>query len=154
ERTPHLDPHARAALIGLTASHTRSHIIRAILEGVAFSLRDTLSIFAAMEVPVETIRLGGGGARSCLWQQIQADVYGQTVELVEADEGAAFGAALIAAVGVGAWASVDEACKTAVVVRKRIEPETAASILMDRNYQTYELIYPALRQISGRRNGF
>jgi xylulokinase len=154
ERTPHLDPHARAALIGLTASHTRSHIIRAILEGVAFSLRDTLSIFAAMEVPVETIRLGGGGARSCLWQQIQADVYGQTVELVEADEGAAYGAALLAAVGVGAWASVDEACKTAVVVRKRIEPETAASILMDRNYQTYELIYPALRLISGRRNGF
>jgi xylulokinase len=154
ERTPHLDPHARGALIGLTASHTRSHIIRAILEGVAFSLRDTLSIFGAMEVPVETIRLGGGGARSRLWQQIQADIYGQTVELVEADEGAAYGAGLLAAVGVGAWASVDEACNTAVNVRERIEPETAASTLMYRNYQTYKLIYPALRQISDGGNGF
>jgi xylulokinase len=154
ERTPHLDPHARGALVGLTASHTRSHIIRAILEGVAFSLRDTFSIFAAMEVPVETIRLGGGGARSRLWQQIQADIYGQTVELVEADEGGAYGAALLAAVGVGAWASVDEACNNAVKVRERIEPESAAITLMDRNYQTYKLIYPALRQISGGGDGF
>lgn len=148
ERTPHLDPHARAALVGLTASHTRSHIIRAILEGVAYSLRDTLSIFATMEVPVETIRLGGGGARSRLWQQIQADVYGQTVELVEADEGAAYGAALLAGVGVGAWASVDEACNRAVAVRERIRPESEASSVMDRNYQTYRLIYPGLHQIS------
>lgn len=149
ERTPHLDPHARAALIGLTASHTRSHIIRAILEGVAFSLRDTLSIFAEMEVPVESIRLGGGGARARLWQQIQADVYGQTVELVEADEGPAYGAALLAAVGVGAWASVDEACSTAIRIRERIRPEPAAASLMDRHYQTYKLIYPALCHIRG-----
>lgn len=147
ERTPHLDPHARAALIGLTASHTRSHIIRAILEGVAYSLRDTLSIFSELGVPAGIIRLGGGGARSILWQQIQADVYGQTVELVAADEGPAFGAALLAAVGVAAWASVDEACNTAVSVRARIEPEPAARTLMDQGYQTYQLIYPALRQI-------
>ena len=108
ERTPHLDPNARAALVGLTASHTRAHVIRAILEGVAFSLRDTLTIFSEMNVPVETIRLGGGGARSKLWQQIQADIYGQSVELVEADEGAAYGAALLAGVGGRVWASVDE----------------------------------------------
>src|SRR5437763_75826 len=108
ERTPHLDPFARAALIGLTASHTRAHVIRAILEGVAFSLRDTLTIFAEMHVPVELIRLGGGGARAQLWQQIQADVYGHSVELVAAEEGAAYGAALLAGVGGGAWASVDE----------------------------------------------
>jgi xylulokinase len=153
ERTPHLDPHARAALVGLTARHTRSHIIRAILEGVAFSLRDTLSIFNEMEVPVASIRLGGGGARSRLWQQIQADIYGQAVELVAADEGAAYGAALLAAVGVGAWASVDEACTTAVTLRERIETEPAATVLMDRKYQTFKLIYPALRQISGGGNG-
>src|SRR5437660_1677439 len=95
ERTPHLDPRARGALVGLTASHTRAHIIRAILEGVAFSLRDTLTIFAEMNVPVETIRLGGGGARSKVWKQIQADIYGQSVEVVEADEGTAYGAALV-----------------------------------------------------------
>jgi len=149
ERTPHLDPHARGALVGLTASHTRAHIIRSILEGVAFSLRDTLTIFAEMNVPVETIRLGGGGARSKLWQQIQADIYGQSVELVEADEGAAYGAALLGGVGVGTWSSVDEACAVAIRVRERIEPEPGARSLMDQGYQAYQLIYPALRQISG-----
>ncbi|HKU25904.1 MAG TPA: xylulokinase, partial [Candidatus Sulfotelmatobacter sp.] len=88
ERTPHLDPKARAALIGLTASHTRAHVIRAIMEGVAFSLKDTFSIFDEMKIPVTSIRLGGGGARSPLWRQIQADVYGREVEIVAAEEGA------------------------------------------------------------------
>jgi xylulokinase len=149
ERTPHLDPHARGALVGLTASHTRAHVIRAILEGVAFSLRDTLTIFAEMNVPVKTIRLGGGGARSELWQQVQADIYSQTVELVEADEGAAYGAALLAGVGVGTWSSVDQACGAAVRVRERIEPNPTVRNLMDQSYQTYQLIYPALHQLSG-----
>src|SRR5258706_1639394 len=108
ERTPHLDPNARAALVGLTASHTRAHIIRAILEGVAFSLRDTLTIFRETNVPVETIRLGGGGARSMLWRQIQADVYGRSVEIVEAEEGAPYGAALLAGVRVRGLASLQE----------------------------------------------
>src|SRR5262245_20546268 len=87
ERTPHLDPHATGALLGLTASHTRSHVVRAIMEGVAFSLRDTFSIFEEMAVPVRNVRLGGGGARSALWRQIQADVYGHEVEVVETEEG-------------------------------------------------------------------
>ena len=99
ERTPHLDPQARAALVGLAANHGRGHIVRAILEGVAFSLRDSFSIFAEMKVPVTDIRLGGGGARSPLWRQIQADVYGHAVEVLEAEEGAAYGAALLAGVG-------------------------------------------------------
>jgi len=148
ERTPHLDPRARAALVGLTASHTRAHIIRAILEGVAFSLRDTLTIFREMNVPVETIRLGGGGARSTLWQQIQADVYGHGVEIVEAEEGAAYGAALLAGVGGRAWASVDEACATAVRIRTRIKPEPQSARLMDERYQSYQMIYPALRGLA------
>src|SRR5678816_3382268 len=109
ERTPHLDPDVRAALVGLVASHHRGHIIRAVLEGVAFSLRETLTIFAELNVPVSSIRLGGGGARSPLWRQIQADVYGRPVERVTVDEGAAFGAALLAGVGVGIWRDVDEA---------------------------------------------
>jgi xylulokinase len=148
ERTPHLDPHARAALIGLTASHTRAHIIRAILEGVAFSLRDTLTIFSEMNVPIETIRLGGGGARSTLWQQIQADVYGRSVEIVEAAEGAAYGAALLAGVGGGVWASVAEACATAVRIRGTIKSEPESARLMDERYQNYRLIYPALRRLA------
>src|SRR5258705_11195832 len=106
ERTPHLDPFAKAALVGLTASHTRAHIVRAILEGVAFSLRDAFEILNEMGVQVEEIRLGGGGARSSLWRQIQADVYGQPVNTVAAEEGAAFGAALLAGVAAGGWFSV------------------------------------------------
>src|SRR5258708_20346982 len=86
ERTPHLDPTARGMLVGLTASHTRAHVIRAILEGVAFSLRDTFTIFQEIGVPVETIRLGGGGAQSELWRQIQADIYWRQVHTVDAEE--------------------------------------------------------------------
>src|SRR5207249_5943786 len=82
ERTPHLDPNARAALIGLTASHTRGHVVRAILEGVAFSLRDSFTLFSEMGVPVRKARLGGGGARSSLWRQVQADVYGHELEIL------------------------------------------------------------------------
>lgn len=148
ERTPHLDPHARAALVGLTASHTRAHIVRAILEGIAFSLRDTLTIFDEMNVPVETIRLGGGGARSALWRQIQADVYGRTVESVETEEGAAYGAALLAGVGGGAWRSVDEACTACVRVRAQVAPGAAAG-LMNARYQKYQTVYPALRHLTG-----
>src|SRR5258705_4693551 len=106
ERTPHLDPFAKAALVGLTASHTRGHIVRAVMEGVAFSLRDAFEIFNEMKVRVSEIRLGGGGARSSLWRQIQADVYGQPVNTVAAEEGAAYGAALLAGVAAGGWFSV------------------------------------------------
>jgi len=148
ERTPHLDPHARAALVGLTASHTRGHVVRAILEGVAFSLRDTLTIFAEMNVPVETIRLGGGGARSKVWRQIQSDVYGREVEVVEAEEGAAYGAALLAGVGGGAWPDVDTACAEVVRVASTTEPDAAAVALMNRQYEAFRALYPALRPIT------
>ena len=147
ERTPHLDPHARAALVGLTASHTRAHVVRAILEGVAFSLRDTFEIFKAMNVPVEEVRLGGGGARSRLWRQIQADIYGREVKTVEAEEGAAYGAALLAGVAAGAWPSVDAACDAVVRIASTIEPDTESVNLLDRQYQKFMKIYPAMRQI-------
>jgi xylulokinase len=148
ERTPHLDPHARGALVGLTASHTRAHIVRAILEGVAFSLRDTFEIFKEMNVPVETIRLGGGGARSSLWRQIQADVYGHEVEMVEAEEGAAYGAALLAGVGGGTWPSVDAACGAVVRVGARVAPEPSSQSLLDKQYQAFRRLYPALRSVT------
>jgi xylulokinase len=148
ERTPHLDPHARAALVGLTASHTRAHVVRAILEGVAFSLRDTLTIFAEMKVPVGSIRLGGGGARSKLWRQVQADVYGRAVEILAAEEGAAYGAALLAGVGVGVWPSVDKACAQAVSVAARVEPDATAAALLDARYAAFRALYPALRAVA------
>lgn len=145
ERTPHLDPNARAALIGLTASHTRAHVIRAIMEGVAFSLKDTFTIFEEMNIPVTSIRLGGGGARSPLWRQIQADVYGREVEIVAAEEGAAYGAAILAGVGAGAWSSVEQACEAVVRVANRIPPNPKDSATMQRAYATYRKIYPALK---------
>ena len=147
ERTPHLDPDARGALVGLTASHTRAHIVRAILEGVAFSLRDIFSIFEEMQVPVSGIRLGGGGSRSSVWQQIQADVYGQRVEIVESAEGAAYGAALLAGVGAGIWNSVYEASCQTVRVRTVVEPDPATSLFMQQQYSQYRRIYPAVRSI-------
>jgi xylulokinase len=153
ERTPHLDPYARGALVGVTAQHTRAHLIRAILEGVAFSLRDTFSIFEALKIPVESIRLGGGGARSPLWRQIQADVYGKAVELIAAEEGAAYGAALLAGTGTGVWPSVEKACDSVVKVASRVEPHAKDSATLDRQYHLYRKVYPALREISHELGG-
>ncbi|HEX3229669.1 MAG TPA: xylulokinase [Pyrinomonadaceae bacterium] len=147
ERTPHLDPNARAALVGLTASHTRAHVVRALLEGVAFSLRDTLEIFREMKVPVNEIRLGGGGARSKLWRQIQADVYGREVATVRAEEGAAYGAAILAGVGAGAWPTVDAACEAVVSVADRVQHDAESAALLDQQYARFRMIYPALRGV-------
>lgn len=145
ERTPHLDAKARAAFVGITASHTRGHFVRAVMEGVALSLRDTLTLFAELGIPVKSIRLGGGGARGNVWREIQADVYGRPVEMLEAEEGGAFGAALLAGTGVGVWPSVEAACASTVRVAETIAPRHAA--VMDRAYAEYRRIYPALRDI-------
>jgi xylulokinase len=147
ERTPHCDPNIRGALMGLTASHTRSHVIRSILEGVAFSLKDSLVLFEEMGVPVNCLRLGGGGARSPLWRQIQADVYGQQVETVEAEEGAAYGAAILAGVGVGRWDSVDAACAEVVRIGSRIAPRPAVVERMKERYAAYCRMYGAIRSV-------
>jgi xylulokinase len=149
ERTPHLDPLARAAFVGLTASHTRGHCVRSVMEGVAFSLRDTFTLLQELNIPVTRIRLGGGGARSPLWQQIQADVYGHAVELLAAEEGGAFGAALLAGVGVNAWPTVESACAATVKVSREITPRNAGE--MAAAYDTFRRMYPALRQIGGPR---
>jgi xylulokinase len=127
-------------------------VIRAILEGVAFSLRDSFTIFREMNVPVDRIRLGGGGARSALWRQIQADVYGHAVEVLQAEEGAAYGAAILAGVGAGNWHSVDQACDAVVRTASEIQPNPETSAILDEAYRTYRKIYPALREISERLN--
>jgi xylulokinase len=147
ERTPHLDGTARAALVGLTASHTRGHIVRAILEGVAFSLRDSFTIFEEMKVPVKSIRLGGGGARSNLLQQIQADVYGHEVEIVEAEEGAAYGAAILAGLGGGLWPTLDAACNSVIRVTQRVPVRKDVMAKMNSAYSQFRQIYPATRSI-------
>jgi len=147
ERTPHLDPDVRGALVGLVASHHRGHIVRAVMEGVAFSLRETLTIFDELNVPVSSIRLGGGGARSSLWRQIQADVYGRPVETVVVDEGAAFGAAVLAGIGAGIWRDVDHASDALIRTTVAAYPDPESATLMNERYAAYRRLYPALRML-------
>jgi len=113
-------------------------------------LRDSFTLFAEMGVPVRSIRLGGGGARSRLWRQIQADVYGHEVEILEAEEGAAYGAAILAGVGVGGWSSVDAACNEAVRVAQRVTPQPSAVERLNQSYAAYRRMYPAIASVLGR----
>ncbi len=147
ERTPHRDPDIRAGLVGLTAAHTRGHVVRAVLEGVAFSLRDTFEIFRELDVPVNRVRVGGGGARSAFWREIQAAAYGHAVETVAAEEGAAYGAALLAGVGAGAWASVDDACEAVVHTAGVAAAPAEVTQVMQQRYEQFIRVYPALRSI-------
>jgi len=147
ERTPHLDPEVRAAFAGIGATHTAAHFVRAVLEGVAYSLEDTFTLFAELGIPVNAIRLGGGGARGALWRQIQAGVYGQTVEVLTAEEGGAFGAALLAGVGAEHWSSLDEACGQAIEVAKRIAPEAGDIAAYKTGYAKWRKLYPALKSL-------
>src|SRR5271168_148256 len=144
ERTPHLDPAVRAAFAGITTTHAAAHFVRAVLEGVAYSLQDTFTLFAALGIPVTGIRLGGGGARGPLWRQIQAAIYGQAVEILTAEEGGAFGAALMAGVGAGAWRDLDAACAAGITVAQRIEPDPAWRAAYATGYQKWRKLYPAL----------
>ncbi len=144
ERTPHLDPLVRAAFAGITTTHTAGHFVRAVLEGVAYSLQDTFTLFAALGIPVNGIRLGGGGARGPLWRQIQADVYGHAVEILTAEEGGAFGAALMAGVGAGHWRDLDAACAAGITVAETVSPDPQAVTAYQSGYQAWRKLYPAL----------
>ncbi|MGD0696008.1 MAG: xylulokinase [Terriglobia bacterium] len=148
ERTPHLDAQARGMWFGLTAAHTRGHLIRSILEGVAFSLRDSLEIFKELEIPVEEIRASGGGSRSFLWREIQADIYGKVLVTLQESEGSAFGAALLAGVGAKIYASVEDSAHQAIQVRERMSPNKKHMEIYDRQYQVYRSLYPAVREMA------
>ncbi len=147
ERTPHLDSQATAAFYGITASHTRGHLVRAVLEGVAYSLKDTFTLFAELGIPVQGVRLGGGGARGPLWRSIQASIYGYRSDVLVAEEGAAFGAALLAGVGAGAWPDADAACAAAIRVAEQIAPDPVAARNYAEGYKVFRRLYPALRSI-------
>ena len=149
ERTPHLDSQATAAFVGITASHTAAHFTRAVLEGVAYSLRDTFTLFEDLGIPVSSVRLGGGGARGPLWRRIQTDIYGYPVEILAAEEGGAYGAALLAGVGVNNWPTVDAACAASLEVAQRLTPDPAAAQLYNKAYSSYQRIYAALKTIQG-----
>jgi len=146
ERTPYPDPLARAGFVGLTLRHSRPHMTRAVLEGVAFGLRDSMELVKSAGLGnIRQVRLSGGGAKSPIWRQILADVLGQDLVTVNTTEGGAFGAALLAGVGAGAWASVPEACARIIKVVDRVEPQTAQVAAYNQLYPLYRDLYPALK---------
>jgi len=145
ERTPHADPDARGCFVGLTLAHGRGHLIRAILEGVTYALRDSLNIIEGLGVPVDQIRASGGGSRSPLWRQIQADMFGRPVVTINTEEGPAYGVALLAAVGAGAFKNVQEACAATIRVVKETSAQTAAKAHYDRAFPIYQQLYRSLR---------
>jgi xylulokinase len=147
ERTPHFDPDARGGWVGLTVRHARQHLIRSVLEGVAYAMKDSLELIRDSGVEPTDIRLSGGGARSHLWKTIQAGIYGREVCTINASEGPAFGAALLAHVGTGTFASVPEACDTAIRVVERTSAEPDDTRRYQAAYAVYRQLYPALKDI-------
>jgi len=145
ERTPHADPDARGCFVGLTLAHTRGHLLRAIMEGVTYSMRDSLAIIEGLGVPVRQIRASGGGSRSPLWRQIQADVFGRKVVTINSEEGAAYGVALLAAVGAGAFKNIAEACGATIRVVQETVPNKPALKHHDRAFPLYQQLYRSLK---------
>jgi xylulokinase len=148
ERTPHADPDARGAFVGLAADHGRGVLARAVLEGVAFGLRDSLELLAGLGERPVSARVSGGAARSTLWLRIVASVLGIPLERPAVEEGAAFGAALLAGVAGGAYADVAEAVERAVHVRETVEPDPDWARVYDERYERFRALYPALRSAS------
>jgi xylulokinase len=145
ERTPHLDPHATGAFVGLTARHTRAHMTRAVMEGVVLSLREGLEIMRGLGVRPAEIRAIGGGARSPLWLRLQADAYGTPIHRVVTEEGAAYGAALLGHVASGAFADVAEATSVVRTLNEVTEPDPARVRMYDELYDVYRVLYGTLR---------
>lgn len=144
ERTPHRDADARGVFFGLSTRHDKSHVVRAVLEGVTYGLRDSLRIVRELGVDVEQLRAAGGGAKSDLWRQIQADVFDVDIVSPRVDEGPAYGSALLAGVGAGIYDDVADACEQAVDTVDRVEPNERHSRVYDEYYEVYRSLYPAL----------
>jgi xylulokinase len=150
ERTPHADPSARGAFVGLSLHHDRGALVRAVLEGVAFGLRDSLELLKALGVAPAAGRVSGGGARSELWLKIVASVLGIPIERIAVEEGAAYGAALLGGVAGGVFADAAEAVAACVRVRDTIEPDPEWQKVYDDRYLRYRALYPALRDLEER----
>ncbi len=146
ERAPYPDSNARGVLFGLTRRSDRAHVARAVLEGVAYGLYDSLKIMQELEVPINQVRASGGGARSAIWRQIQADITGQTHVTINVDEGPALGVALLAGVGTGVFASVEEACRVAIQVKSSTEASASAHAKYEEFHKVYQSLYAHLKE--------
>jgi xylulokinase len=145
ERTPYADPLARGCFIGLTLAHSRGHFARSVMEGVTYALRDSLAIIRELGVPVKEIRASGGGSKSPLWRQMQADVFSQDVVTINAEQGPGYGVALLAAVGAGAFKNVEEACAATIRVVSRTPCDKKAAKAYDRCFPIYQQLYRSLK---------
>lgn len=145
ERTPHADPHCRAAWIGLSLRHGRAHLVRSVMEGATYAMRDSLEIITGMGIPVTQVRLSGGGGRSAFWRQLQADIYGRECVTINAEEGPAFGVALLAAVGTGAYKDVVEACHATIQVVTDTPPREETVKRYNELYPLYVKLYRSLK---------
>jgi xylulokinase len=146
ERTPHPDPLARGAFIGLTIRHGRAHMTRAVLEGVSFGLKDSFTLIQNAGLgEIKQVRASGGGTKGALWRQILASALDAELVTVNTSEGAAFGAALLAGVGAGAWSDVPSACKAVIKITGSTNPDPAQSEAYQKAYSLYRELYPALK---------
>jgi xylulokinase len=151
ERTPHPDPHARGAFIGLTIRHKRAHLTRAVMEGVSFGLKDIFTLIQNSGLKgIAQVRASGGGTKSLLWRQILASVLDSELVTVNTTEGAAFGAALLAGVGAGAWPDVLTACRQTIQITGQITPVLHDVTAYAQSYQVYRELYPALKTLYPR----
>ncbi len=145
ERTPHKDPFARGVFFGMSISTTREDMIRAIMEGVTYGLMDSVSIMESLGVEIDEVRAIGGGAKSPLWREIQADVFGRAVSIMEKDEGPAYGAAILASVGVFIFKDIEEGVEALVKVKEVVEPDREKTDIYREYYEIYKKLYPALK---------
>jgi xylulokinase len=145
ERTPHADPNARGSWVGLSLRHGKNHMARSVMEGATYAMRDTLEIIKSMGIPVKQIRLSGGGARSQFWRQMQADIYGQSVMTINASEGPAYGVALLAAAGTGAYKGIVEACEATISVVSKTPNKPTATKVYNAGYPVYQQLYRSLK---------
>jgi len=146
ERCPYPDPQARGAFVGLTARHTRGHLVRAVLEGISFGLRDQVQLMRSAGIDVRQVRAGGGGARSEFWRAMLADMFDCPVATINTNEGAAYGAALLAGVGIGNWSSVPEACEQSIQVRHVAQPTRVTAKLYAEQHAIFTQLYRDLRE--------
>jgi len=151
ERSPHNNPDARAMFIGMSMDTTRADMTQAVLEGVAFGIRDSFEVAKALGIKIERTKICGGGAKSPLWKKIMANVLGITVEVIESEEGPGYGGAILAAVGCGEYASVEEAAGQLVKVVGAVEPEAELVAKYEEKYQQFKKLYPTVKVLFGSR---
>jgi len=145
ERAPHLDPDCRGVFFGLSAAHTKRELLRAVMEGVTFGMKDSLEIIKELGVEINEVRASGGGGKSPLWRQMQADIFNTDIYTINSSEGPALGVALLAGVGTGVYKSVPEACEATIKVMTKQSPNSANVGVYNEYYKLYRKLYHSLK---------